>query len=524
MSQSVVGLRIVDGRGEVHEVGPEDDLFKAAIGGIGAVGIIVEVTLACVDAFHIRQQTRVITRERAEADLDGLLTRHDHASFYVFPFAKCVQLHTWDKTDAEKSLFNRLREYVNITWSALSAAWIGDFLAVFKLLPKLSDVVLRTQSNSDLVMQSHQGFNRTIYHMHQELEFAVPAERVWEVTDRLLRIYEDLYGLLRMPFTLIELRFTPEHPQSMIGPGAGDRRYVFVNVVCNQSGAFAEYYRAVEDYMREIDARPHLGKWCETWAHQALARVHGEAFDRFRELRRRHDPDGRFGNAFTDRVFGPVDDSEAKDPIFEPLEFRSLTVKNRIFRSSVGGRFDNYDGSGTHARLNWEERFARAGVGAIVSAFCPVSAEGAHVPDFATIENDDRIPFWREVGRRVHAHGCKFILQLHHCGRQRDIAGVRNAGKPSVSATGRRDPLNGFPTRAMSKAEIRNVVDAFVAGARRARQAGLDGVELHGANGYLLTQFLSSAINDRKDEYGGSVENAGSHPCRDHRRYSQGGR
>jgi 2,4-dienoyl-CoA reductase-like NADH-dependent reductase (Old Yellow Enzyme family)/FAD/FMN-containing dehydrogenase len=507
VSQSVVGLRIVDGQGEVHDVGPEDDLFKAAIGGIGAVGIIAEVTLRCVDAFHIRQQTKRMNRKQAKAETDRLLAEHDHASFYVFPFAKHVQFHTWDHTQAEKSFFNRLREYINISWAALAAAWIGDLLALTRLLPKLSDVVVRTQRNSNLVMQSHLGFNRTIYHMHQELEFAVSADRVWEVTDHLLRVYEDMYRQRRMPFTIIELRFTPEQALSTIGPGAGNRRHVFVNLVCNQSGAYAEYYRAAEDYMREIDARPHLGKWCETWGHRELARVHGEAFDRFRALRHRHDPEGRFKNVFTDRVFGPIEEGVVKDPIFEPLEFRNLTVKNRIFRSSVGGRFDNYDGTGSYARLNWEERFARGGVGAIVSAFCPVTAEGAHCPDFATIEDDDRIPFWREVGRRVHAHDCKFILQLHHCGRQRDLASVRNADKAALSATNRRDPLNGFPARAMSKAEIQEVVKAFIAGARRAREAGLDGVELHGANGYLLTQFLSSAINDRKDEYGGDVEN-----------------
>ena len=234
VSQSVVGLRIVDGQGEVHDVGPEDDLFRAAIGGIGAVGIIVEVTLRCVAAFHILQQTRRMTREQAEAELDRLLAEHDHASFYVFPFAKHVQLHTWDHTQKDKSLFNRLREYINISWTAFAAAWIGDFLALTKLLPKLSDLVLRSQRNSSLVMQSHQGFNRTIYHMHQELEFAVPADRVWVVTDRLLRIYEDMYHRRRMPFTLIELRFTPEHPHSAIGPGAGNHRHVFVNLVCNK--------------------------------------------------------------------------------------------------------------------------------------------------------------------------------------------------------------------------------------------------------------------------------------------------
>ncbi|NEO24585.1 MAG: NADH:flavin oxidoreductase, partial [Moorea sp. SIO4A5] len=65
-----------------------------------------------------------------------------------------------------------------------------------------------------------------------------------------------------------------------------------------------------------------------------------------------------------------------KDIIFEPLEFRNLTLKNRIFRSNISGRFDNYDGSGNQARINWEEKFARGGVGAIVSSFTPVQIRG----------------------------------------------------------------------------------------------------------------------------------------------------
>src|SRR6202451_3040175 len=72
------------------------------------------------------------------------------------------------------------------------------------------------------------------------------------------------------------------------------------------------------------------------------------------------------------------------DPIFAPLEFPNsslMKVKNRIFRSSISGRFDNYDGSGTHARINWEEKFARGGVGAIISSFVPVHLRGRILPN-----------------------------------------------------------------------------------------------------------------------------------------------
>jgi 2,4-dienoyl-CoA reductase (NADPH2) len=195
------------------------------------------------------------------------------------------------------------------------------------------------------------------------------------------------------------------------------------------------------------------------------------------------------------------------DIIFQPLRFRNLTVKNRIFRSNISGRFDNFDGSGSNTRLNWEEKFARGGVGAILSSFVAVSIHGRIMPNYATIDSDDKIPFWREVGQRVHAHDCRFILQLSHSGRQQDVPGVENQFRKPLSATDRIELFDGFVPQMMSREDIRQTIHDFGQGARRAREAGLDGVETHSANGYLFTQFLSSGINNRKDEYGGSLEN-----------------
>jgi len=191
--------------------------------------------------------------------------------------------------------------------------------------------------------------------------------------------------------------------------------------------------------------------------------------------------------------------------IFQPLQFRTLSVKNRIFRSNISGRFDNYDGSGNRARINWELKFAKGGVGAIISSFVPVQIRGRIVPNYATIDSDARVPFWRELGHEVHQHDCRFIMQLSHGGWQRDIPGIEYA--KGLSSTGRSEPLHGFECERMTVLQIKETVQAFAEGARRAREAGLDGVELHGANGYLITQFLSSAINDRDDEYGGVLEN-----------------
>ena len=193
--------------------------------------------------------------------------------------------------------------------------------------------------------------------------------------------------------------------------------------------------------------------------------------------------------------------------MFTPLAFRNLTVKNRIFRSSISGRFDNEDGSPTQTRINWESKFAAGGVGAIITSYVPVAMEGRIIAGYATIHRDAWIPLWAKVGEAVHEHGAKFIVQLSHSGRQLDVPGIHNKNRIALSATSRTEPINGIRCRAMDKAEIAHVIQCFADGAWRAREAGLDGVELHSANGYLFSQFLSSGINDRTDEYGGSLQN-----------------
>ncbi len=196
-----------------------------------------------------------------------------------------------------------------------------------------------------------------------------------------------------------------------------------------------------------------------------------------------------------------------KDILFEPLRFRNLTVKNRLMRSNISGRIDNYNGSGSEARICWEEKFARGGAGVLISSHVPINVRGRILPNYAMIDTDERIPFWRELGKRIHQYDCKYILQISHSGRQQDMGGIENQGKIALSSTSKSDSFHGFRCKAMSRKEIREVIKQFAQAARRVKAAGLDGIELHSANGYLFTQFLSSAINDRKDEYGGNLKN-----------------
>jgi 2,4-dienoyl-CoA reductase-like NADH-dependent reductase (Old Yellow Enzyme family) len=191
--------------------------------------------------------------------------------------------------------------------------------------------------------------------------------------------------------------------------------------------------------------------------------------------------------------------------VFEPLSFRTLTVKNRVFRSSLAGRFNNYDGAGSQTHINWDLKSARGGVGAIISSNAPVHPRGLIVPNYAHIDRDETIPFWRELVRRVHEHDCKYIVQLAFSGRQRDVGGIQY--EKGWSSTDDPEPVHGLECERMTVDDIQELVRCFAQGARRAREAGADGVEIHGCNGYLITQFLSPAINDRKDSYGGSLEN-----------------
>src|ERR1700683_1616251 len=146
------------------------------------------------------------------------------------------------------------------------------------------------------------------------------------------------------------------------------------------------------------------------------------------------------------------------DVIFEPLQFRNLRVKNRLFRSNVSGRFDNYDGTGTQTRINWEESFAKGGVGAIISSYVPVHLRGRIMPNYAMIDSDDKIPFWRAVGEAVHRHDCRYILQLSHSGRQRDNPGVENFKFKALSSTSKMDTFHGLLCEAMTTAQIKETI------------------------------------------------------------------
>ncbi len=303
VSESIVSLKLIDGKGEVHVCKPTDDLFRAAIGGIGAVGIITEVVVQGVERFNIEQKFQISDLSYVEKNLDKLVEENDHFGLYLFPFTQKCQINTWNRTDRPKSFLGPIREYIDISLGALVAAWIGNLMAYTGLLPRLSTIAYGMMPGTDLVLESNEAHNRSIYYTHQELEFAVPYEDTFKICRRFIQLYEDLYPT-GIPYLLFEVRFTPAgHERTLIGAGR-ERRSTWIDLICNDSPGFERYYEAAEKLMEEIGARPHLGKFCERVERADLERMHGDHFTRFRQLVAEHDPEGKFSNEFTRRLFG----------------------------------------------------------------------------------------------------------------------------------------------------------------------------------------------------------------------------
>lgn len=303
VSESIVSLKLINGRGEIHECRPSDDLFKAAIGGVGAAGIVSEVVVQGVERFNVEQKVRTEDVSFVEANLDRLLRQNDHLSLYLFPFTDRCRVNTWNRTAKNQSPLGNLREFIRISVDALGAAWVGNLLAYTGLLRTLSPLVYGVERGSNLVLESDKAFNRTIYHLHQELEFTVPFDEALGTCRRFIGLYERMYPS-GLPYTLFEVRFTPEgHDRTLLGAGR-ERRCAWIDLVCDDSPGFERYYAAAEELVREIGARPHLGKYCESFGKEYLQRLHRDNFARFLHLMEEHDPESKFANEFTQRLFG----------------------------------------------------------------------------------------------------------------------------------------------------------------------------------------------------------------------------
>jgi len=192
-------------------------------------------------------------------------------------------------------------------------------------------------------------------------------------------------------------------------------------------------------------------------------------------------------------------------PLFEPYKIKNLEIRNRFVRSATYDGSADQNGRVSERQVSLYEELARGKVGLIVTGIAHVHATGRISPYQNSIADDDDIAGFSRLTRAVHDLDAKIAVQLFHAGRETGkVYQKRPALAPSFVAD---DPLFTAPHREMEEAEIRQVIEAFGDGAERARAAGFDAVQIHGAHAYLLSQFLSPFTNRREDEWGGSLEN-----------------
>ncbi len=189
--------------------------------------------------------------------------------------------------------------------------------------------------------------------------------------------------------------------------------------------------------------------------------------------------------------------------LLAPLQVKSMVIPNRAVIPPMGTGLGERDGSVSAANLAYFERRAKSGAGLIITEIISVHPSGTASPTSLRIYDDSYIPGLAKLADIAHAHGSKVAMQLHHAGRESYYMLKKGTAiAPSAIAS----YIYGIKPREMSLDDIQEIIAAFGTAAARAKTAGYDAVEIHGAHGYLLAQFLSANCNHREDEYGGNLQ------------------
>lgn len=193
--------------------------------------------------------------------------------------------------------------------------------------------------------------------------------------------------------------------------------------------------------------------------------------------------------------------------LFEPVTIGSLTVKNRIFKAATSYDMADEHGRPTQGYLDVYAEAARGGPGLVVTDVTYVDYDDRPSHADLSIHHDDQIPTFRKISETIRENGAKSCLQIGWAGSmtitryrlgEREIWGPSKVEHPMTKVT---------PTKAVSVKEIGHIVQTMAEGARRAKEAGFDAIELHFCHNFMLNQFLTPYYNKRTDEYGGPIEN-----------------
>lgn len=202
--------------------------------------------------------------------------------------------------------------------------------------------------------------------------------------------------------------------------------------------------------------------------------------------------------------------------LFDPLKIGDVTAKNRLVMAPLTRMRSRQPGNIPY-ELNAEYYAQRASAGLIISEASQISQQGQGYPATPGIHSAEQVDGWRKVTKAVHEKGGAIFLQLWHVGRishsshqpggALPVAPSAIAAKDSGTYTADWQPTPILTPRALETSELAGIVADYKKAAENAKAAGFDGVEVHGANGYLLDQFLQDGSNQRSDNYGGSIEN-----------------
>ncbi len=189
--------------------------------------------------------------------------------------------------------------------------------------------------------------------------------------------------------------------------------------------------------------------------------------------------------------------------LFETSKINSMTLANRFVRSATWEGMAADDGAVTPGLINLMTDLAQGGVGLIISSHAYVSREGQAGPWQLGIYADNLVPGLKKMAAAVHEKGGKIVIQLAHAGYHANgkLSGLTPVAPSAVEGMAK------APREALTAEDLQVIVTAFAEAARRAKQAGFDGVQIHAAHGYLLSQFLSPIYNQRTDAYGGDIQN-----------------
>lgn len=189
--------------------------------------------------------------------------------------------------------------------------------------------------------------------------------------------------------------------------------------------------------------------------------------------------------------------------LFEPIEIGTMKLKNRIILSGINVNYAAADGKVTRRLKDFYVERARGGAGMVQTGICYVDPLGRFFTNMMGIHDDSVVPGLRELATEVQSYGAAFVVQLCHVGRysSSNIIGTQPVAPSAIASR-----VSHEMPRELTNQEIKEIIESFAQGARRAREAGADGVDLAGAVGYIIAQFLSPYSNTRTDEYGGDME------------------